>query len=191
MEPEGAQGAPQATKGPALTFIVEEEPPAGWRLVVTSRASLPVSAPQAGPTNSCFPSHGPGQPGTESTQQTSPAKGNFHSNICAQAESLVKRTTASALKALLPPRQRSRVEQHSGRWQEFQVYSGYVENRMWKCVCDLLLMTLLFAPNLLRHRGYGIAVRWKLKPSFMRYFPAQTGRAGCLALNIASELGPC
>lgn len=32
MEPEGAQGAPsapQATKGPALTLIVEEEPPAG------------------------------------------------------------------------------------------------------------------------------------------------------------------
>lgn len=32
MDPEGAQGAfsaPQTTKGPALTFVVEEEPPAG------------------------------------------------------------------------------------------------------------------------------------------------------------------
>lgn len=89
MEPEGAQGAcsaPQAAKGPALTFIVEEEPPAGWRLVVTSGVSVPVLVPQAGPRSSCLPPHGSGQPGTESTQQTSPAKNNFYFNVCRDRE---------------------------------------------------------------------------------------------------------
>lgn len=69
MEPEGAQGArsaPQATKGPALTLIVEEEPLAGWRLLVTS-----------GPPR-CLPHHGLRKADTESTQQTVPLKDNFN-----------------------------------------------------------------------------------------------------------------
>lgn len=44
MEPEGAGHAPQTSKGPTLTFIVEKKLPAGWIKIGFHERS--VSRPQ-------------------------------------------------------------------------------------------------------------------------------------------------
>lgn len=46
MEPEGAAHAPQTSKGPTLTFIVEKKLPAGSRLDFVKGVSFQASAVQ-------------------------------------------------------------------------------------------------------------------------------------------------
>lgn len=145
MEPEGAQGArsaPQATKGPTLTFMVEKEPPAGWRLVVTSGVSLPVSAPQAGPASSCLPCHRPGQPGTESTQQTGPRKDNFYFNTCTDREP-GRKNHFFWIKGTTPFKRK--VTDRTALWIRTGISSVFrIAATMWRTECENLFVTCCF-----------------------------------------------
>lgn len=94
MEPEGPQGAhsaPQATKGPTLTFIIEKEPPVGSRLVYHIRSKSPgLSTASRDPRATVSPVTGQGRQARSPPSKQAVQRVIF-TLICAQTESLVLR----------------------------------------------------------------------------------------------------